>query len=608
MHTNSPLRADNQDLETQPLLRPNTEESQLLNDEVRINVANETLIKSRWRGIKCLIIYLLGIVLLSFFGVSIVQYIRGHVPPTDAIEKNLVQVTNFKLVEFQLDGWKDNMGSDLNNDTGKYLQVSIHSQIWFDYDKWPGTENDSDARSQRDWIRYINEKVLKTIYIDLNNVTTFDGDLVFKNKLGDVVGMEPICFNLAHRQINNLQFKILVKPSIWKIVKVLKKFWNRDFESLNIKSNLDMTIFKRKFGTRFNLLKLNDEILDWKDIIDWEKISATPLRMIQNMIDGISLQGFTLRDSSSDGFHADMRLNPITILGGVDWLHLPPGTSIPFINWEIKLPDCNGEPAIAIPTLSCFNEPINLHHDKDNIVVCLQNEIEGPLPDELLYQECPQNSLTPMSQIVNAVLNQNETVTFAARGHVLEDGIDNNSLIPADMLEDIFQEASFIPITTNATFNSSELIQEFQINDLQLRWAARKKLSLVGTFLGFFDLSFYETHQQDRVRIDTIRGQIDLYHNDINFLNLPMKQWINSSSHILHDEDTGNTQMKLQFDLENDDMEVVNSLELTRTLNEILFQGFTVIHFNATIDASLTTALGPWVLTGLAGEGDTLVT
>ena len=66
--------------------------------------------------------------------------------------------------------------------------------------------------------------------------------------------------------------------------------------------------------------------------------------------------------------------------------------------------------------------------------------------------------------------------------------------------------------------------------------------------------------------------------------------------------------MKLQFDLENDDMEVVNSLELTRTLNEILFQGFTVIHFNATIDASLTTALGPWVLTGLAGEGDTLVT
>lgn len=92
MHTNSPLRADNQDLETQPLLRPNTEESQLLNDEVRINVANETLIKSRWRSIKCLIIYLLGIVLLSFFGVSIVQYIRGHVPPTDVIEKNLVQV------------------------------------------------------------------------------------------------------------------------------------------------------------------------------------------------------------------------------------------------------------------------------------------------------------------------------------------------------------------------------------------------------------------------------------------------------------------------------------------------------------------------------------
>ncbi|CAI4035091.1 hypothetical protein SMKI_12G2310 [Saccharomyces mikatae IFO 1815] len=608
MHNNSPSRVDNHDLETQPLLRSNTQESQLLNDEVRINVVNETIIGYRRRSIKRLIIYLLGITFLSLFGVRIVQYIRGQVPPTEEIEKSLAQVTKFKLVEFRLDGWKDNMQSNLNNDTGKYLQVSIHSQIWFDYNQWPGAANDSAISSQRDWIQYINEKVLKTICIDLKNVTTFDGDVIFKDKLGDVVGMDPICLDLAHQKINDLQFKVLIKPSIWKIVKVLKKFWNGDFDSLNLKSNLDMIIFKKKFGLRLNLLKLDGEILNWKDIVDWEKIAATPLQMVQNMIDAISLQGFTLRDSDSDGFHANMKLNPITILKGLDWLHLPPGASIPFINWEVKLPGCDGEPAIAIPSLSCFNEPIGLYHNKDNIVVCFQNEIEGPLPNELLYEECPHNSLTPMSQIVNAVLNQNETVTFAARGHVIEDGIDNDSLIPVDILEDIFQEISYIPMTTNATFNSSELIQEFQINDLQLRWGRRKKLSLVGTFLGFFDLSFYETHQRDRVRIDTIRGQIDLYHNDINFLNLPMKQWVNSTSHILHDQDTGDTQMKLQFDLENEDMEVVDSMELTRTLNEILFQGFTAIHFNATIDASLTTALGPWVLTGLTGEGDTLVT
>ncbi|EJS42652.1 YLR173W [Saccharomyces arboricola H-6] len=609
MDSHSPAHVDREDLETQPLLRSDTEEGQLLDDGVRIDVANKSLRESRIRSLKHLGTYLLSVILLGLFGIGIVQYIRGHVPPTDVIEKSIVQITNFKLVEFQIDGWKDDMHSSLNNDTGKYLQVSIHSQIWLDYDKWPATGNNSDENGQRDWIRYVNEKVIKNICIDLNNVTTFDGDLVLKDKLGDVVGIDPICVDLAHRKINDLHFKVLIKPSIWKIVKVLKKFWNGDFDSLNLKSNLDMIIFKKKFGMRLNLLKLNDEIVNWSDIIDWEKVLSAPLQAVQKMINAMSLRGFTLRDSdSSGGFHANMNLNPITILRDIHWLRLPPGATIPFINWEVKLPDCNGEPTIAIPTLSCFNEPIILHHDRDNIVVCLQSEIEGPLPDELLYDECPQNSLTPMSQIVNAVLNQNETFTFATRGHIIQDGIENNPLIPADILDNMLQEISFIPITTNATFNSSELIQEFQINDLQLRWAARKRLSLVGSFLGIFDLSFYETHQRDQVCINTIRGQIDLYHNDINFLNLPMKQWVNSTSHILHDQDTGKTQMELQFDLKNDDTEVVDSLELTRTLNEILFQGFTTIHFNATIDASLTTALGPWVLTGLTGEGDTLVT
>ncbi|CAI4046298.1 hypothetical protein SKDZ_12G2100 [Saccharomyces kudriavzevii ZP591] len=608
MGSNSPAQMDSQDLETQPLLRSNIQENQLVNDEARINVTNKSLNETRRKSLKRLIVYLLSIILLGLFGISIVHYIRGHVPPKEVMEKSLVEVTNFKLVEFQLDGWKDDVHSSLNNDTGKYLQVTIHSQLWFDYDNWPGAYNDSDARSQRDLVRYVNEKVLKTICINLNNVTTFDGDLVFKDKLGDVVGMDPICLDLTHRKINELQFKVLVKPSIWKIVKVLKKFWSGDYDSLNLKSKLDMVIFKKRFGIRLNLLKLNNEVLNWNNIVDWEKMLSAPLQMVQHMIDALSIQGFTLRDSDSGGFHANMKLNPITILRELDWLRLPPDATIPFINWEIKLPDCNGEPTIVIPTLSCFNEPISLHHDRDNIVVCLQNEIEGPLPDDLLYNKCPQNNLTPMSQIVNAVLNQNETVTFATRGHVVEDSSDNDPLIPVHMLDSILQEISFIPMTTNATFNSSELIQEFQINDLQLRWAARKKLSLVGTFLGFFDLSFYETHQRDQLRIDTIRGQIDLYHNDINFLNLPMEQWVNSTSYILHDQDTGNTQMQLQFDLENDDMKIVDSLELTRTLNEIVFQGFTAIHFNATIDASLTTALGPCILTELTGEGDTLVT
>lgn len=606
--TNSLVQMNSQDLETQPLLRSNASESQLLCDEVRINVAQKSINKARIRSMKRLATYLLSIVLIGSFGFGIFRYIKGHVPPTEVIEESLVEVTNFKLIDFQLDGWKDDSHSSLNNDTGKYLQVSIHSQIWFDYDNWPAAGNDSLVKSQRDWIRYVNEKVLKNVCIDMNNVTTFDGDLVFKDKLGDVVGMDPICLDLSHRKINDLQFKVLVKPSIWKIIKVMKKFWNGDYDSLNLKSNLDMIIFKQKFGMRFNLRKLNDEVLNWSDIIDWEKLLSGSLQRVRNMIDTITLQDFTLRDSDSEGFHANMILNPITIFKGLDWFRLPQGSTIPFINWEIKLPDCNGEPTIAIPTLSCFNEPINLHHDRDNIVVCLQNEIEGPLPDDLLYEECPNNSLTPMSQIVNAVLNPNETITFATRGHVIDDGTNDNSLIPAGMLDSIFQEISFIPITTNATFNSSELIQEFQINDLQLRWAARKKLGLVGTFVGFFDLSFYETHYRDQVSIDTIRGQIDLYHNDVNFLNLPMKEWVNSTSRILHDQETGNTLMQLQFDLENDDMEIVDSLELTRTLNEILFQGFTAIHFNATIDASLTTALGPWVLTGLTGEGDTLVT
>ena len=52
-------------------------------------------------------------------------------------------------------------------------------------------------------------------------------------------------------------------------------------------------------------------------------------------------------------------------------------------------------------------------------------------------------------------------------------------------------------------------------------------------------------------------------------------------------------------------MQIVNNLELTRILNEVVFTGESPVHIESELDIMVSSPLGEMVLMGLKGKGDT---
>lgn len=93
----------------------------------------------------------------------------------------------------------------------------------------------------------------------------------------------------------------------------------------------------------------------------------------------------------------------------------------------------------------------------------------------------------------------------------------------------------------------------------------------------------------------------------MHFLTIPMKVYNNASSEILHDPEDNHTLMKLMLDIPDKDVVIKNNWELTKFLNEIMFQGSSLVHAKADLDIIVQSLIGELMLTGLKTQNDVIV-
>lgn len=556
------------DVETEPLLG-------------RQNVTHKK--RNRRRGIFAVLLCLMVVV-------GIVRYLVRLAPSSQIMIDNALQVSHCRVSNVHLDGWRD---------SGRLLQLTAQVEFWVDYDEWLSDNGTQFSPWQKKFSRFTSEQVVRSGCFKLNNITTYDQN----GTLAYVQVKEPVCLNFQNRQITPLELTVLIEPRIRNVLKVIRKLIQHKYEDLHFSSSIDVSLSKHFGKLDLPLGRIHKLKIHWNQLEYMRHISSL-LATCLSIVKKLTIQNFTIRDST-DGFSINVAADPLEIPSELKRFEWPHNAMVPYISWEVKVPDCNGECTINLPTLSCFSDRFIV---QDPMNLSAFADVKGPLPEKLLSQVCwsdGENAVTPITNLFNRLLNNSELVTMQARGHPVKFPDDSNLLIPFNVLETALEELSFVPITANFTLDYGNLFEKVTIEGLKIKWVSGQRLAVAGRIVGFILLPFYQTNGQ-HISVDHIKGTTKLYHDGIHFLTVPMRVWTQSSSQILHNE-KDETVLKLLLDIRDDEVKIKNSMELTRVFNEILIRGKALVDVSSKLDLLVSTHLGEIVLLGLKGQGSAVV-
>ncbi|CCF59986.1 hypothetical protein KAFR_0I02060 [Kazachstania africana CBS 2517] len=542
-----------------------------------------------------------AVITLLMLLISVIK-LHNSAPSMEELQNDIMTMSDVTVNNVHVDGWKSGKDSGLNYDGGKFLQLTTSVDLTLNYDLL------SKERSK--WYHFMGEEVARSLCFKANNVTLYNTDPVQDDiyRLGSLVINKPFCIDLSNGTQNRLEVVALVEPNMKNVVRIVRKLWGKKYDQVNLWSVSDISILKDLKIGNLQIGSFRNLKIDLNEFFRFEQLSNFLGETFTEIENQFTVKEVQMQDLDK-GFGIDVTSEQIdfSFLPIWDWIELPKNTLIPSLSWKPKLANCLNDYTIEIPSLNCSSE--NFQFSK-MIQPKVAGNLVGPLPDELLSHVCwsdEENTVTPLTKLLNSLFNETERLTFQMKGEAIESTKYHQSLIPSDLLNSALDELSYFTIAPNVSFNISTLLREFNINDLRLKWLnGYQRLQLLGTIQGILDLSFYKT-TEERFYVNNIKGELELFHRDNKFLEIPMKVWTNSTSRMFLDAETNNTMMELIFDINDSNLKVIDKLELSRTFNEILFYGETKVTFDSTLDIVIDSLLGEIVITGLKTSGSTVV-
>lgn len=610
----------NTDLERVPL---NQENQSLSSDYHSIQNSPRTTAKRVKKSslVKTLTIFtlILALILIPIFTVVI----PFKKIPTEDLQKYVSDITNVELKSIKFDGWSDAQesymtGSQFNE---KLLKLKVKLNISFDYDAAKNLSSQSISKRQRSLIKYAGNSLMRSVCFDLNNMTTYnDQNSSNPSPLASVTIPQLICVDFRDNVVTELEIPLLVQPHVKNIMSVIKKIWDREYKDLNLWSGIDASLFKDWFNLSVPLGHVTLKRLDWQDFISWEDLNSHLRRVVDSILElgsNAETSKLNIRDTEngfSIGVNVDLPRKDIPLLGN-DVFKLPDRAVFPALGWGIRVPDCHGDYSIGLSQTLFSTKSIPMEeivHNK-SIQTHVKIEVNGPLPDELLYHVCSsdeENVVTPMNLLLNRIFNGTELVKAEVHDISYLNGTQN-SIIPASIAQEVLPNLNF-PIVANMTVLPDNIVDQVTIEGLKLKWKTsffgEKKLNVMGKIVVIVNLPFYSPNDENSIVIKKIKGFTDLYHDGNIFITVPMEVWSDANSEILMPKNNnGLTKLRVTFDIEDDEVEIVDRLELSKCLNEILITGKSQVHVTGLLDLMTGSKLGDVVLLGLRGDGETVV-
>lgn len=523
-------------------------------------------------------------------------------PRPQEIKEQMISTSNAELVRFHVDGWKNDEGNGLNTEHGKELQVSVSFNVWFDY---------TDLQDNK--LQFINEKLVRSVCFRIDNVSTYNA----LDSLGSVRVAEPVCLNIQGGVVNKVNATVFVKPRMRKIVGVLKKVWRHEYDQLDLWSQVDIRVLKG-FLPVFRMRALK---VDWDEFIDWDKVGKEVDEFSHVLTNpNIKIDQINVKEQLS-GLYVLIKPDLEKFMGNVGKLlrhrlNIQESVNIPPLQYSVRVPNCFDEYDIDLSNANLSTEEFQLNSEQTYENLQLHCGLVAPLPEDLVNHECwstNNNTITPLTKMLNKLLDYKEKIGFMVRAKVIpaagaqEDG---KYLLPIELIDEALDTIGYIPVSAHSTLNSStDLLEECAIEGMKLKWED-SRLKLVGKLHGEMNFSFYdqlstagiERERNDSLSVSDIKGKIKLYHDEVHFANVPMETWVPVESKI------ENHTLHVTMSLDTDHVEVVNKWELTKVLNQIMFQTETPVSYKNLLDVHVRSILGDFEVLGLEWSGTTTVT
>ena len=589
------------DSERQPLLQePNQGERDIAIETEGVTKAKHE--KTYWNRVRILLFGIgLIVVGLIFF---VLVYVTRVVPNDESFKEYAGNITNVDVRDVSFDGW-----THINKQ--RYYKIKLQSSVWLDYEA-----GSSISDSQKQIASFLGGKIAREVCFDLNKLDTYQQENdTTQISLGSIIIPETVCIDLRHNKTTDLDLLVLIKPNTDKLIPILKQIWEKKYEGLNIWSSVNLDLKKKIFSREFVLWKFNQVHLYWQDFGIWERL-LTSLRHlsgnINDTVEQIEINDITLKEMKN-GYEVYCSVgvpNPLP----ESHINLSPEVILaPQIQWYPTLPGCLKNEGIELGNVIISSPELDWNSMLSDFVnLTIKANLIGELPDDFLNHVCSSddsNIITPMSKFLSNLLDPKSLIDMKIECSSLEKPSKSKAILEDYDIIRPFLDTSF---SLNYTVNIDDIVQEVNTRGIKLEWSTdflgRRRLNIKGKIVAKVQIPFYQVKEDTTLSMERIKGHTKLYHNEVHMLTVPLDYWTNCSSQVILDEsDPTKSYFDVSFDIDNDQVIVEDTLELTHCINEIVFKGESLIFLKGKLDLMVTTSIGDIVLLKLPGEGSTIV-
>ncbi|AAS53493.1 AFR122Cp [Eremothecium gossypii ATCC 10895] len=553
-------------------------------------------------------LFLLFVVLLPL------SYVYTTMPAPDVLQKYVADITELEVRRVSFQGWAEappGMAGAAQGNSGKWMAFGVNVSMAVDYEKEttvPVTAN------QRSLLRLMGNDILGDICVSLN-----EGAVYTHNAAGEVVPLvtvadrQPVCVSLLDGEVTDILTQVYVRPNLTNMVWLVGELQRNRKWQPQLLSNLSVSTRKLFFEDLYLPVRdfhvagtSVDEYVDWQKLRRMLRHGGAIFETITRNSTILELAVTDVPKDSALRLQASVR---IPIVGqGMDQFILPEDIVFPATEWMVALPGCDGNGTIGLPNATIVVDPVKAlkWEQQSSIDISMTAVVAGRLPDPLLYEVCEYdngNVVTPMSLIFRKMFDPAQLVELTVKGRrALES--DDLETIPVEVVTELVA-ATKLPLAFNFTVSQSDMIEDLSIQRLKLRLRrnrhGEKVLHVAGKVRILFNPPFYNVTEDSSVSITAVKGVIDLYHHNVRFASTPLRTWLPCDTAI----DGGRLEVSLELD--QDEVDIIDPVQLSVCLNEIIFNGQTEIYIDGKVDILTKTVLGELVLFDMPAHGKTVV-
>ncbi|ODV86854.1 hypothetical protein CANARDRAFT_27232 [[Candida] arabinofermentans NRRL YB-2248] len=436
------------------------------------------------------------------------------------------------------------------------------------------------------------------LFVRKLNLKIDDLDLiVFDETKGDYknlgkVQISPFAVKIVDGKETDLNLFLTVFPKSGGVLGIIKRILLAPKSKLRLKgdASVKILVFNGYIPITNLLIPLDLDI---------------PTSLIKSITsDNVRFQNVELEKGEGNGMNCNFNVlideNPIENL---QKLINFPQFSIPELDWNLRVDDCNELPSIKLASLKSSNFEIvesvdDVSFKGLNISVSIGIANVG---DDLTKRCNPEDELditTPMSMFVDNLVNNNIAHVVIAGNEV--------SNYP-ETLSELFQKVQLpINLPVNTTSLTSKFVHNVTVENLTFEMKDGSTPVINGDLKIFIKLGTNANIDVDELSVDKIGGGADLLYQGSKFSNLTLVDWNPATTTKLVDSNDDQVYLYVESPMKDILLDITDMVLFQKIVQDVFSSGGVLVDIDALVNLMITCPFGEFEIDDIEVDGSTV--